>query len=150
MTNSLQAYFWWSLGGIKVFRLRTLSPEGEPMNSRTTVKRISKNEQLVKRAKAMDGVARILNGLTVILVLVLLWQAILAFLGWDGNPDALLQAVKGAADTLANPLRKVAQRYFPINPGDGASYLLVLLVVVLANSALRLILKLWVRVPGAR
>jgi len=120
------------------------------MNSRTTVKRISKNEQLVKRAKAMDGVARILNSLTVVLALVLLWQATLAFLGWDANPDALLQGIKGAADTLAEPLRKLTQRYFPINAGDGASYLLALLVVILANSALRTSLKLLVRVPGAR
>ncbi|WP_287129390.1 hypothetical protein [Candidatus Cyanaurora vandensis] len=120
------------------------------MNTRVAAKRISKNERLVKRANMINELTRLVNGATLGVVLVLAWQGSLALLGWDKSPDSLLKLIKGFADSLAEPVLSWGQKYFPLVPSGAATYGVALLVYILLNILVRQLLKLFVRVPGAR
>ncbi len=119
------------------------------MNSRTTAKRINRNEQLVKRANSVNKLIKFISFVVTVIALVLLWQFVITLFGGHRSSDALLSAIKGLAQLFSSPMRGLVQSF----PGVGqgileTTYLLALGIYALGYVLIRQFLKFLVRIPG--
>jgi hypothetical protein len=119
------------------------------MNSRVTAKRINDKERLIRRANSINAFLRFLGWGVTFVGLVLFWQFVMVFFGWDKSPESLLKTIKALADIFALPLQGVLKKLPFFGTTVESLYLLALGSYLLIYVLISQLAKLFVRVPGS-